>query len=168
MLINQYVSLVRPHGSPSGITGGDIWAGAAKGANSYANGAAINMLVGHVVGLGMRNSTKAATLDDGVYIYDTGGKGGWITFGNVIIGPEAGLSDPLFVGNAKVPGKTWGDHERGHIPQGTYLGPGYIPSQILSLTIGGVLGKLDGMSLADGSHKYGVLENATHPVPAGW
>ncbi len=146
----------------AGITGGDVWQGAGQGAFAWASGEAANMMIGHTVGF-IGSGFNGPSFNNGAFYYDTGFDG-WITFGNVISGPSAGLNDVY-----SLPGGrrfTYGEHELGHLPQGTLLGPAYIPAHATSLTVGGTIGMFTGAGIVKGSHQYGVLERYYHPTPA--
>jgi hypothetical protein len=127
------------------------------------------MLIGHATGL--IATGKLPKWDQKysawVYQYRASKFLGWITFSNVTIGSQ-GLYDQLVVDGALILGKTWMDHEAGHMPQGTFLGPAYIPAQVLSMLTGGTIGLFTDYGIVRGSHRYGLLDNYLHSTPAGW
>lgn len=52
------------------------------------------------------------------------------------------------------------------MPQGTVLGPAYIPAHAASLTVGGLAGTFTGYGFMNGTHRFGFLERYWHPAPA--
>ncbi len=147
----------------AGMTGGDIGQGATMGALGWAAGEAGNMLVGHAVGL-IGSGGKAPIFENGAFYYDVNTPG-WITFGNVVTGPYGSLDNPYRLPDGRT--FTYREHELGHAsPQGTLLGPAYIPAHAASLTVGGMVGTVTGYGFVDGTHSFGLLERYWHPVPA--
>ena len=57
-------------------------------------------------------------------------------------------------------------HERGHMPQGTVIGPVYVPAHAASLTVGGLIGTFTGSGFMNGTHRFGFLERYWHPAPS--
>jgi RHS repeat-associated protein len=148
----------------AGVTGGDIGQGAARGAALWAAGAAGNMLVGHTVGL-IASGGELPVLSNGAFVYDTPFFDSAITFGNVVIGGSDVLSGPVWQGSFLNRSYTVYDHELGHMPQGTLLGPGYIPAHALSMNLGGLIGVSTGSGFMNGTHTYGLLERTFHSIP---
>ncbi len=152
----------------AGVTGGDIGQGAAMGALGWAAGEGVNMFLGHAVGF-IGSGFQKPAYANGEFLYDAQDWGGWITFSNVITGPATSINDTLIVNGQEVYGRTYFDHELGHSsPQGTLLGPAYVPLHAASMGIGGVVGALTGNGFVNGTHRFGLLERYWHPVPAGW
>ena len=155
----------------AGVTGGDIWQGFYTGAAYWTAGEGVNMLIGHATGLLAAGKRPSWDSEHHAWVYKYTVKNpeheGWITFSNVTIGSQS-INKQLVVNGEFVDGKTWMDHEAGHMPQGTYYGPGYIPAQILSMTTGGAIGLFTDYGILRGSHRFGLTDNYSHPVPAGW
>jgi hypothetical protein len=156
-------------GGYNAVTGQDVVEGMKTGALAWAAGETLNMAAGHGLGL-IASGFSAPAYENGVVTYDVNW-GGWLTLGNVIVGPTSGLNDALKAGGVNDPaGRKIKDHEVGHFQQGALLGPGYIRAHILSLTLGGFRGLFDSGSLSDrvveGSHRHGLLERYWHPAPS--
>jgi hypothetical protein len=150
-----------------GVIGGDILEGAKRGGLSWMTGEGFNMAVGHTIGF-IASGLKAPDFKDGAFFYDAGNWDGFITFSNVVTGPYDAFNKPFLNmdGIVDPQGRTFKDHEFGHMPQGTLLGPTYIPAHIASMTLGTIYG-LPSLKV-DGHHRYGFLETYWHDVPSYW
>jgi RHS repeat-associated protein len=86
-----------------------------------------NNAIGHLVGFS--TTLSAPKFDKGAFVYEGSiwNGVGAITLGNVISGPENLSSFSGF--------QSLYNHERGHLPQGEWLGAAYIPTHILSLSV---------------------------------
>lgn len=150
----------------AGMTGGSVLQGAAMGAAGWAVGEGANMLVGHIVGFARSGAGPTYDSANGVFVYD-GGSGGAVTFSNVISGPKDFLVSPLtnYAGTVTDPNHTVYQHEIGHTPGGTLLGPAYILSNVLSLAVGGLVGAIGGFGFYEGTHRFNIFERTLQPVP---
>ena len=148
----------------AGMTGEDIGRGASMGAALWAAGEAGNMLVGHTVGF-VGSGFNAPKFENGAFYYDMN-TNGWITFSNVVSG-SYGEIDQIYT----LPDNrsfSYRAHELGHLPQSTILGPAYIPTQAVSLTVGGIIGVFTGYGFIDGSHRFGFTDRAWQSAPGAW
>jgi len=102
----------------SGVTGGDIWQGASKGAMAWAVGDTANMLIGNAIGF-VGSGFKGPEYKNGVFVYK-GNPWGHLTIGNAVWETQSGMSPVEF------------SHETdGHsFFQGKLLGPAYLPAHI--------------------------------------
>jgi RHS repeat-associated protein len=148
-------------GSYAAITGGDIGKGALNGAKNWAVGEGVNMIVGHSVGF-IGSGFEKPKFENGAFFYDTPFDG-WITFSNVVSGPYGHLDESYQINGRTY---TWRAHELGHLPQGTLLGPAYIPAQAASLTVGSIIGVFTGHGVTVGSHRFILLERTFHSAPS--
>ncbi|WKZ20521.1 MAG: RHS repeat-associated core domain-containing protein [Candidatus Jettenia sp. CY-1] len=146
----------------TGMTGGDIGYGAMVGAFAWAAGEGVNMGIGHAVGY-IASGGNAPTFENGAFYYDANNTSGWITFGNVVTGPYSKIDKMYTVDGMQY---TIRQHERGHMPQGTVLGPAYVPAHAASLTVGGLIGTFTDSGFMNGTHRFGFLERYWHPAPS--
>jgi len=137
-------------GAYASATGGDIGQGMVAGATVWAVGAGVNQAIGHAVGF-IASGFKAPTFANGAFYYDAN-TGGWITLGNVVTGPQSGINKSVDL-NGVTQSYTYKQHELGHIPQGTLLGPGYVPLHAASLTVGAIVGVFTGSGVITGSQR---------------
>ncbi len=144
------------------IKGDDIGQGALNGAMLWTAGEAAHMIAGHTVGF-IGSGGNAPKFENGVFYYDAPQWSGWITLSNVISGPYSRLDRMYTLPDGRT--FNYRQHEVGHTPQGTVLGPAYGAAHILSLTVGGVVGVFSGFGFERGSHCFGVLERWVHPAP---
>ncbi len=146
----------------AGMTGGDIWQGAASGALAWAAGEGINMLIGH--GLGYAMAGKGPEFKNGAFYYNAKGATPF-TIGGTIIGDKKILAGYNIQDGKWDYNHTVDQHERAHFPQQTVLSPSYIIAHYLSQGVGGLIGSVTGVGFWNGTHTYNIFERNWINVP---